>query len=238
MGWKLLSVHSRSVRICSCKGSSNSTSGQQKRFLFLFSMCIHLILAAPKHQQIRLKYWNGECKPLKAEYALLWLKISSLKAGWVVSHGKQPFVEIQEDSQLLPQFPAAFPLWLGRAMHQHKQHWALQVFGVMGRSSMWGWHRGAKQPGTDLRSPAPQSCVRRLSHLLQAKPSSFSPLCTQASLLRFKNLQIVAPCSTQIQQLSKCREYWAKHAKEGPQAEGCVTSVQLPPAGHLLKGSK
>lgn len=34
---KLLSVHAHSVRICSCKCSSNSISGQQKHFRFFFS---------------------------------------------------------------------------------------------------------------------------------------------------------------------------------------------------------
>lgn len=156
-------------------------------------MCICLILAVLKHQQIRLKYWNGECKPLKAEYALLWLKISSLKAGWVIRHGKQPFVEIQKDSQPLPQFPAAFPSQLSQAGHQQRRYWALQVFGAVGtRRPMWGWQSGAKHPGTDLGPPASQSSVRRLSHLLQAKPHSFNPLCTQERLPWFKNLQLVA----------------------------------------------
>lgn len=199
-------------------------------------MC--LILAALKHQQIRIEYWNGECKPLKAEYALLWLNISSLKAGWIKSHGKQPFVENQEDSQPLPQFPAAFPWWFGWAVQWQRPHWALQVFGaVRRRSPMWERHSKAKLLRTDFRLPALQRCIKP-SPLLEAKPHSFTPLSTEESLPQFKNLQMVAPRTTQTQQLKIPRLQGTKHAKDALQSEGCVTAVGLPLAEHLFKGSE
>lgn len=49
---------------------------------------------------------------------------------------------------------------------------------------------------------------------------------------------MVAPFTTQTQQLSKPRLNGAKHAKQAPQAEGCVTSVGLPLAGHVFKASE
>lgn len=89
---------------------------------------------------------------------------------------------------------------------------------------------------SDLLHPSPVSEGYSIS--CRQNPHSFSPLRTRESLPRFKNLRMVAPCTTQTQQLSKSWLYGAKHAKEAPQAEGCVTSVGLPLAGHLFKGSE